>query len=73
MYWWSSEIADLRTVCNNARRQYTRYRRRRRNSEEVAAQLYETYRETKKSLQLAIRKAKAQAWQVLLKTLDEDP
>ncbi|KMQ81771.1 reverse transcriptase, partial [Lasius niger] len=54
------------------RHRYTRCRRR-RHTEAEAATLYETYREAKKFLQRAIKRAKTKAWDELLETLDDDP
>jgi len=73
VYWWSQEIAELRSACVKARRRYTRCRRRRRGDATTEATLYETYRVAKKSLQRAIAKAKARAWEELLETLERDP
>lgn len=56
------------------RRQYTRYRRLRRSrdpSEEERR--YERYKDAKKALQKAIKRAKERARQELLATLDTDP
>lgn len=73
VYWWSDEIANLRQECVRSRRKYTRQRRRRNTNVEREIQLYEIYKEDKNKLQLAIRKAKTQAWEELLETLDKDP
>jgi len=73
VYWWSPEIAELRAACVRGRRQYTRYRRRKRGDAAMEEQLYGTYREAKKSLQLAIIRAKTQKWQELLETIEKDP
>ncbi|CAH2208808.1 jg14054, partial [Pararge aegeria aegeria] len=76
VYWWSQTIEHLRSACVLARRQYARHRRRRRrnqNSAAIEAELYETYRVTKRALQTAIKSAKVQAYEELLKTLDVDP
>ncbi|KMQ86989.1 reverse transcriptase, partial [Lasius niger] len=71
VYWWTQDIAQLRVDCVRMRHWYTRCRRRHTVAE--AATLYETYREAKKSLQRAIRRAKTKAWDELLETLDDDP
>lgn len=73
VYWWSQEIANMRLACVRARRRYTRVKCRRRDDAAMAAELYEGYREAKRTLQLAIKKAKAQAWEELLQTLGKDP
>lgn len=72
VYWWTSELAELRTECNRARRQYTHCRRR-RDGTQMAAPLREAYHTAKKSLQKAIRAAKAKAWAELVDTIDQDP
>lgn len=73
VYWWSQEIADLRRNCVEARRQYTRHRRRQRRNAEVEEQLYADYRASVKALQLSIHIAKERAREELLETLDNDP
>lgn len=72
VYWWSQEIATMRQACVRARHRYTRVRRRRRDNAAMAADLYEGYREAKRTLQLAIKEVKAQAWEELLQTLGKD-
>ncbi|KMQ91279.1 reverse transcriptase [Lasius niger] len=61
VYWWTQDIAQLRIDCVRTRHRYTRCRRR-RHTEAEAATLYEAYREVKKSLQRAIKRAKTKAW-----------
>lgn len=73
VYWWSSEISDLRSICVQARRQYTRQRRRRHRDEQAEGQLYDAYRGRIKLLQLSIANAKTQARAELLDTLSHDP
>lgn len=77
MYWWSVAIADMRDASVRARRQYTRARRRLRRDDGVARarvdDLYEAYRTARVALQVAIKRAKTQAWRELLQTLDDDP
>lgn len=75
VYWWSSEIAELRGECVAARRQYTRQRRRRKSGGDATAEarLYGIYKKKKTSLQLTIKKAKTQIWEELLGTIDSDP
>lgn len=72
-YWWSQELAELRTDCNRARRVYTRCRRRRRTDEEMEAFLHDEYVERRQKLQRAIRIAKARAWEELVETVERDP
>ncbi|KMQ91248.1 reverse transcriptase, partial [Lasius niger] len=72
VYWWTQEIAQLRVNCVRMRHQYTRCRRR-RHMKAGAAPLYGAYKEVKKSLQRAIRRAKSGAWEELLETFNDDP
>lgn len=73
VYWWSTEIAELRRLCVVARRQFSHYIRRRHRIEEEEAQLYESYREAKKMLKLAIIQSKSRAYIEMLETLNRDP
>lgn len=73
VYWWSAELADLREDCVAARREYTRYRRRRRRDEVQEGLLYNTYREHKDALKLAIAQAKGAARDELLESINRDP
>ena len=73
VYWWSQEIAALRIECIAARRQYTRYRRRRRRDAEEEGQLHNAYMACRKTLRLSISQAKERARAALLDTLNEDP
>lgn len=73
VYWWNDEIANLRTACNTARRVYVRCRRRFGHDPAMEHTLHENYRQAKKSLQLAIKKAKTQAREELLSGLNRDP
>lgn len=49
LYWWSTEIADLRAACFAAQRAYKRGRRRRPGDLEGNGQLLEVWREKKKN------------------------
>ncbi|XP_041973293.1 uncharacterized protein LOC121728990 [Aricia agestis] len=73
VYWWSTELADLRAACNAARRAYTRSRRRRPQDEERDGRLYRVYRAKREILQLAISRAKERAWLELVEGIDNDP
>lgn len=82
VFWWCSEIEDLRTQCSETRRRYGHCRRRRhgRTNEELPAEqlaaerlLYGNFRLAKQELQLAIGRAKAQGWSEALDGLDRDP
>jgi len=72
-YWWSEDLAALRKRCNKARRKLTRYRRRAYTCEEEEAVLRSIYKQQKAALNLAIRRAKAKAWDELLESVDGDP
>jgi len=71
IYWWNSEIAELRKRCISARR--TLWRRRNRASLEVVMDLRANMRGLRKDLRKAIRNAKMRAWRELLQSLEADP
>lgn len=71
VYWWSVEIARLRTSAIRARRAWTRSRRR--DSDELILIKKADYRATKRELRKAIRKAKDTSWKELISTTDKDP
>lgn len=75
VYWWSSEIAGLRRVCFEARRQFLRRRRQRlsQGENEEDNRLHAAYSEVKKALKKAIAQAKKVAREELLKSLDQNP
>lgn len=73
VYWWSQEIADLRTTSCASRRAYLRYRRRRHKDPNDEEPLRASYMTDKKALQLAISLAKGKAREDLLVGLDRDP
>ncbi|CAG4935877.1 unnamed protein product [Colias eurytheme] len=76
VYWWSMDLARLRSTCVTARRQYTKYRRRRRCADYSTveeAERYAAYQNAKKSLRESIAVAKERAWAELLDTLNLDP
>lgn len=73
MYWWSQDLAVLRTTCSAARRRYVRSRRRRRRDPAEEARLYASYREARKTLQESISRAKDRAWGELLESLKGNP
>lgn len=73
VYWWSQELAGLRQACVAARRAHTNYRRRRVQEADVARELYESYREARRTLQTAISRAKKTARGEMLAHLDRDP
>ncbi|CAG9557742.1 unnamed protein product [Danaus chrysippus] len=73
VYWWTSEIAQLRTACTVARRQYTRQRRRHPRNEAEEGRLRDAYNEAKNELRHAICRSKKSAREELLARLDDDP
>ncbi|XP_076392034.1 uncharacterized protein LOC105662812 isoform X2 [Megachile rotundata] len=72
-YWWTDDIARLRSNCFAARRQYQRARRKSSSNETLEQQLLETYREKKKTMQEAIRGAKTRARNAFLESANHDP
>ncbi|XP_073963049.1 uncharacterized protein [Choristoneura fumiferana] len=73
VYWWSDEIAALRTTSNNARRAYTRCRRRRSHTAEEEEFLHRELKTAKEALQLAITKAKDSAFEEFVDSLNRNP
>ncbi|CAH2098002.1 unnamed protein product [Euphydryas editha] len=73
VYWWSSEIADLRAASMRARRLYVRCRRRNGVDPALETELQNAYRQAKKTLQLAISRAKDVGREELLAGLNRDP
>jgi len=76
VYWWSSEIAELRRVANAARERLKHCRRHLRRgigsrTEEAAAANVSA--DATYALRRQIGKAKAAAWQELLDSLDDNP
>ncbi|XP_070529759.1 uncharacterized protein [Cardiocondyla obscurior] len=72
-YWWTQELAVLRRSSVEAQRRFTRTRRRRRSTAEMIDEAYESYRDARRTLRLAIRQAKNAAWNELLTSVEEDP
>lgn len=75
VYWWSDELAGLRSICVRSRRMFTRYRRRplARRSQDEEERLYVDYQAAKKDLRVAIARSKENAWNEFLNTLQQDP
>lgn len=68
VYWWTGEIANLRSECVRARRQYTRTRGRPENS------LHEIeFKAKRKALKMAIRKSKRNCFLDICDDLDSNP
>ena len=73
VYWWSEELAGLRATCVEARRAYTRSRRRTTRSQAGEDRLYTSYLEAKTVLKSAMCAAKDSARAEMLEGLDRDP
>ncbi|CAH3987251.1 unnamed protein product [Pieris brassicae] len=73
VYWWTSEIGNLRGACSEARRAYYRSQRRRRDGPDVTEGLRSIYNDRKRALRGAICEAKERAHQEVLRGLDDDP
>jgi len=76
--YWTPELAVLRRDYNTVRKRYTKCRRRLKHILTMEDQLMaETLRKELKvkklSLQRAIKRAKARAWDELVRSIDEDP
>ncbi|XP_025161748.1 uncharacterized protein LOC112590166 [Harpegnathos saltator] len=68
-YWWSEDIAVLRSASDRARRAYTRARRQ----DGDATRAKEDYLAARVVLKKTIKKAKREAWEQLVSSLDDDP
>jgi len=69
-YWWTDEIAQLRTSSVRARRVLKGVRREGGNEWEEALN---DYRAARAALSRAIRKSRAQCWEDMLSSLNADP
>jgi len=69
VYWWSEELAQSRRRCVAARRLLCRAKRRNRPYMDLA----NVYRKARSTFAKMIRKAKAESWDALLRSLDDDP
>ncbi|XP_066261300.1 uncharacterized protein [Euwallacea similis] len=72
IYWWNDTISQLRKDCLRKNRERTRINKKDNISEEEKIQARQLYKEARKNLRKTIGRAKAQAWDNLLKDLDED-
>uniref|UniRef100_W8ADE4 Putative 115 kDa protein in type-1 retrotransposable element R1DM n=1 Tax=Ceratitis capitata TaxID=7213 RepID=W8ADE4_CERCA len=70
VYWWNQEIKELRAQSLKLRRQYQRQRAR-SNPEYLRLQLL--YRSKRDELQKAIKKSKREAFQELIRDVDDNP
>lgn len=73
VYWWTVELAQMRSVCIAARRQYMRQRRRRLRDEDEERRLYEAYKASKLAFSVAIGQAIEASRAEFLETLNADP
>lgn len=70
VYWWNTEIAELRKQCHKKRREFTRNGRR--LSLPVIQSLWEAYKASKKALRTSINKSKKECWKKLCAEVDGD-
>lgn len=80
VYWWNTEIQDLRARSNRARRalKNATARAARRNKTDTPAEhnlveLCTALKESRKALKSAILKAKDRCWKEMLATIESDP
>lgn len=71
VYWWNNEIAEIRGRCSAWRRRLVRAKKR--GDVVRVMDIVKCLKETRKELRIAIGKAKRQAWDELLESLDRDP
>lgn len=72
-YWWCHEIEELRRKSLMARRKVQRARRRRYGTLQEERNLNQRYLDIATELRTEIRKAKTQAWEQLIQTVEQDP
>lgn len=72
-YWWSEEISDLRKASDRARRKIQERKRHALLDPEGLEDAWDAYKVARDTLRVAIRQAKARAWEELLSSLDDDP
>lgn len=68
IYWWTEQIAELRSICQRSRR----VAQRSRNRPEAAEKMME-YKINRKTLRLAIKRSKASKWRELCDDVNNDP
>lgn len=73
VYWWNSDIAELRRACNRFRRRLIRERARRNPQPETIRARWDALREARRELRKAIFRYKARMWRELVDDLDRDP
>lgn len=72
VFWWSEDLARLRHDSVRCSGRFTRACKRGANADEIA-ELYESRKQARRAYKLAIRKAKAVAWDQMLDTVNGDP
>lgn len=73
VYWWNSEIAQLRRQATQARRKLTRLHRKRATIPDLEMQEAQLqYRQSRHVLKTAIKTAKQRAWDALCASVDAD-
>lgn len=70
VYWWNSEIAEIRRKCNSFRHKYTRGAKR--DSLECKQQKWKAYLNWKHTLQHTIKEAKRACWKAICREVDND-
>lgn len=72
VFWWSPELARLRGLSVKQSRKFTRARKRGIVGDELK-HLYDLRKSARREYKIAIRKAKARAWDQLLEMVDGNP
>lgn len=70
-FWWNEQVAESRRIAIERRRKMTRVNKR--GSDEEREEATVQYKKARKELRDEIKKAKANAWQELMETIDKDP
>lgn len=71
VYWWSEEISGLRALAVGARRRLTRARAR--SDRGIVLIRQREYKRARRSLRVAIGRAKRRSWNELIDTIRRDP
>lgn len=71
VYWWHSEIAAARSLCQATRRRIQRQRKRHSDQTTIEG-MEEELRGLRRDLRKKIKRAKGRAWNELIKTVDRD-
>lgn len=72
VFWWSEELARLRRTSVVCSRQFTRACKRGEPAQDLNRK-YELRKQARRVYKMAIRHAKAQAWEMLMDTINGDP